>query len=329
MPERLARHARAAGGEEKRVARLCALPAVPFAPLVARDPVGRLLAERHQALLRALAEHAQHARVEVHLEGLQPPPAPIPAGRWRRAVSSIARSRRPSGVAASGAASSASTSASDSDFGKRGARFGGSSLSVGSHRCAARARSTGRSASASTRAARRSRRGPCARPRKAKSPLRRPSGSLFQKRAELLEVGAVRGDGVLRTARPRATARRRTRRARAPWFKAGARRRSAARSCISSQRFASTEIAAGRMRRSRRCRRRRPPVAGNDDRQPVVAAGLSDRARLGRPGACASVAVGAASCRAGSRTCASHSAPLQGRAFDEQRQVEPASGSSR
>ena len=65
VPERLARHAGAAVGQKQRIA----LPASAFH--IPRDPFRRLLAERHQALLRALAHRAHHASVEVHFEGLQ------------------------------------------------------------------------------------------------------------------------------------------------------------------------------------------------------------------------------------------------------------------
>src|SRR6185436_15937030 len=66
VPERLPRHAGSARGEKERVRSAFSLIQI------ARDPVDRLLTERYEALLGAFAHHAQNARVEVHLEGLQP-----------------------------------------------------------------------------------------------------------------------------------------------------------------------------------------------------------------------------------------------------------------
>src|SRR5258706_2028773 len=67
MPERLARHARTAGGVEQDIG-------AGFLSLlqVFRYPVGGDLDDRDQPLLRALAERANNVAVEVHLEDLQP-----------------------------------------------------------------------------------------------------------------------------------------------------------------------------------------------------------------------------------------------------------------
>src|ERR1041385_8015536 len=66
VPDRLPRHAGSARGEKELVRSAFSLIQI------ARDPVDRLLTERYEALLGAFAHHAQNARVEVHLEGLQP-----------------------------------------------------------------------------------------------------------------------------------------------------------------------------------------------------------------------------------------------------------------
>ncbi|MNS85842.1 hypothetical protein D3C72_1197180 [compost metagenome] len=70
-PEHHARHARAARGHEQ-VGRLLAVEdhGARFVE-VAFDPAPRLAAEGHEAFLVALAEHAQHAVVQAHVDGLQ------------------------------------------------------------------------------------------------------------------------------------------------------------------------------------------------------------------------------------------------------------------
>ncbi len=72
QPERLAGHRPAPAGEEERIARAGAGQHRPRCVEIAPDRLDGLLAQRHEALLAALAEHADHTHVEGHLRELQP-----------------------------------------------------------------------------------------------------------------------------------------------------------------------------------------------------------------------------------------------------------------
>ena len=64
MPEGLPRHRPAARRDEQGVGgRISALE-------ITLDPVHRFFTQRHEPLLRTLAEHAHHAGIQVHLEAL-------------------------------------------------------------------------------------------------------------------------------------------------------------------------------------------------------------------------------------------------------------------
>jgi hypothetical protein len=67
VPEGLARHAATAAGHEQRVADLPGEQRAAGLGKISLDARERRLADRHQALARTLAEHHQHAAVQVHL----------------------------------------------------------------------------------------------------------------------------------------------------------------------------------------------------------------------------------------------------------------------
>src|SRR6266852_6507700 len=71
VPERLPRHRTTAPRDEHVVAGPFPQKRGPAFLRIARQPGERLLTERHEALLRALAEDADHAHVEAHLGELQ------------------------------------------------------------------------------------------------------------------------------------------------------------------------------------------------------------------------------------------------------------------
>jgi hypothetical protein len=70
-PEHHAAHAGAALGHKQVVGLLAVQDGRARLTQVARNPVARYLAKRHQALLAALAQHAQHAFVHADVEGLE------------------------------------------------------------------------------------------------------------------------------------------------------------------------------------------------------------------------------------------------------------------
>jgi hypothetical protein len=96
-PEHHAAHALAVAGDEQVVGLLPAQDGRPRLGEVAHDPLPRHLAERHQALLAALAHDAQHALVEAEVKGLEPTSS-LTRRPLAYSSSSMARSRRPSGV---------------------------------------------------------------------------------------------------------------------------------------------------------------------------------------------------------------------------------------
>ena len=71
LPEHLPRHRPAAAGDEERVAGLAAQERRARLGEIALQPRQRLLAERHQPLLGALAGDAQRAFDEAHVHRLQ------------------------------------------------------------------------------------------------------------------------------------------------------------------------------------------------------------------------------------------------------------------
>src|SRR2546428_280591 len=71
LPESLPRHRPPAPGHEDEVARALFQQRGPRLLRIARKPGERLLSERYQALLRALAEDAHHAHVEAHFGEFQ------------------------------------------------------------------------------------------------------------------------------------------------------------------------------------------------------------------------------------------------------------------
>ncbi len=71
VPELLARHRVAARGHEHRVGRARAENLAARLAQVARQPIVRLLAERHEPLLEPLAHRAYDALVETDLDRLQ------------------------------------------------------------------------------------------------------------------------------------------------------------------------------------------------------------------------------------------------------------------
>ena len=70
-PEHLARHRRPQAGHEDLVAAAPCKQERARLGQIALQPVGGDLAERHQALLAALAHHAYHALIDAHREDLQ------------------------------------------------------------------------------------------------------------------------------------------------------------------------------------------------------------------------------------------------------------------
>src|SRR5438552_13049162 len=118
--------------------------------------------------------------------------------------------------------------------------------------------------------------------------------------------------------RPRATTRRRTRRARGSFWRQFERVRAA---LVEQQPpLGLQQIPRGRMGESAKPVCRDHAMAGNDDRQPVVAAGLADRPWLGAE-ALGQLAVGQGlAARNGAQRIPEP--PLEVRAFDEQRQLE-------
>ena len=205
MPERLARHAGA---------RLVRNSASLLWLLLSRTSKSSpcLFAERHQALLRALAHRAPRRRRGSPRRS-SAPPARTRAARWRRAARA-SRGRAGPAPSPCSAPSSASTSASDSDFGKRGARLGGSSLSVGSTLMRALAQVVLVEALERRHAPRRARGASLARAEESEQVgFSRFSSVVFFRKP--VSCSGPRGTRrwCSSTARPRARARRRTRRA--------------------------------------------------------------------------------------------------------------------
>src|SRR5688500_8277832 len=122
------------------------------------------------------------------------------------------------------------------------------------------------------------------------------------------------------TARPPARARRRTRRAGSGLELEGVR----AAFVRQQPALRLEQVARGGVRKAAEAIGRHDAVAGNDDRQPVVAAGLAYRARLSRqaPGELA-ISKGPAARNLAQRV---PQATLERRALDEQRQVEACVG---
>src|SRR5215472_7352469 len=71
LPEHLPRHRAAARGDEERIARLAGEDRGARVAQIALEPAARLLAERDEALLRALAGDMQGALAERHADRLQ------------------------------------------------------------------------------------------------------------------------------------------------------------------------------------------------------------------------------------------------------------------